>query len=151
MKKCGKMYGTGQWEPDVKIARCERVKGHPPVSGDGIGHWGRGDNRLDSNPDLPANAPRRINRKQEEIIRDHLREVFKREAVQRPDRPDSWDRDELNAMHAEVNKLRILLGREPVGIELIRDASSMASGHCDYYLKFPLYCMDVVFDRQPRP
>lgn len=50
-EECGDYYGTGQQRPMATTAICERAPGHPPVSTDGIGHWGEGDERFTGHPD----------------------------------------------------------------------------------------------------
>ena len=47
---CGAHYGTGDPKP-CDTAVCERAEGHPPVSEDRIGHWGKGDLRFSTHPD----------------------------------------------------------------------------------------------------
>ena len=93
----------------------------------------------------------------------HFEEVFEataasrskyQERVQHPIYPKQtctlWHVHEVNAMTAEVNRLRLQLGKEPVALEAVYRVETQACGHVDYARKFSLYCAELVNDVPPR-
>jgi len=56
----------------------------------------------------------------------------------------AWVVFERKAMFEAVNELRSLMGKQPVTLDVICKAENSACGHSDYYLKFPMYCAEIV-------
>lgn len=56
----------------------------------------------------------------------------------------AWVTFERKSMFDKVNELRGNAGKEPVTIDKICKAEKNATGHSDYYKKFPLYCAEIV-------
>ncbi len=87
---------------------------------------------------------------------DELRDVFARAAKERAARPGidpelrepEWVTFERRTMHDAVNRIRARYGKPPVTEEAIVRVETSASGHTDYYVKFPLGCADIVHDRR---
>lgn len=64
--------------------------------------------------------------------------------------PD-WVLSERQVMLDAVNALRTRMGKEPVEMRSVYKAEISASGHSDYYRKFPLYCAEIVFHDKHTP
>lgn len=60
-----------------------------------------------------------------------------------------WQRFELLGMLEGVNNERAVLGRPPVGLDVVRLAERQACGHSDYADKWPWYCAAIVFGDLP--
>lgn len=58
---------------------------------------------------------------------------------------------ERKVMWVAVNLFRVNNKLDQIDIEEIRQAQTMASGHSDFGLKFPLYCAELAFGIEPRP
>jgi hypothetical protein len=61
-----------------------------------------------------------------------------------------WAVFEVQGMHAEVNRFRALEGQPEVSMEDIWRVEGSAKGHCDYSMKFALYCTELaLYGRSP--
>lgn len=66
--------------------------------------------------------------------------------------PGAWMRYEREAMLAEVNEVRGELGLPPATVEQVMRCDQMATGHVDWAMKFPLYCMELATTgKEPAP
>lgn len=57
-----------------------------------------------------------------------------------------WHVHEVNAMTAEINRLRLKQGKEAIPLEAVYRVETQACGHVDYARKFALYCAELVND-----
>jgi hypothetical protein len=100
----------------------------------------------------------RVSPKEFKEALESLRKTFNEASSHRDERPGyvttddhqidpKWAVFERQTMLEAVNVMRVTYGLEPIAIEKVGRAERCATGHSDYYLKFPLYCAELVFDR----
>lgn len=78
-------------------------------------------------------------------IAQAIYDAFQSEASHRDGRewPD-WERMEMEAVHAEVNRQRALLGKPPVSLESVQRVDAQACGHVDYGARLAYGCEELV-------